>query len=94
MHMHNYLPHLFVGAGFPEGMNFVTSLQEYRCNKCGETITLPDCGHASCRHLMSHGCKGSMEKIAWKAPIKSKAVYEDTTCYPAKRKGNVAKKRK
>jgi hypothetical protein len=93
MQLHNFVPNLFIGPAIVGDSNYVTSVQEYRCNRCGETVSLPDCGHATCRHLLSHGCKGKMEKVAWKSPMKSKAVYEDKKEYPAKRKGNEAKKR-
>lgn len=93
MQLHNFVPNSFVGPAIIDGLNYVTSIQEYRCNRCGETVSLPDCGKRACQHLLSFGCKGKMDKVAWKSPMKSKAIYEDKKEYPAKRKGNEAKKR-
>ena len=92
--LHNYVPNMFIGAAILEGLSHITSVQEYRCNRCGEIVSLPDCGKKTCRTLLSLGCKGTITKIPWKSPMKSKAVYEDKKEYPAKRKGNEAKKRK
>lgn len=111
MELHNWMPNLHLGAGimdFPldvrlavpielrEKLSHVTDIQEYRCIRCGETISLPTCPRTSCRHLLSFGCKGKMERIPWKSPMKSRSVEEsdiNTRDYPAKRKGNLAKKR-
>lgn len=93
MQLHNFVPNLFLGAVLLDGLISVTSAQEFRCNKCGETVSLPDCGKTTCLHLLRHGCSGKMEKGVWKSPIKSKAIYEEKIDYPAKKNGNVAKKR-
>ena len=89
MLLHVWRQDLFIGAGKPDGLQKVTSIQRYKCENCDETIAIPDCYTAHgkplrmCLNLMSLGCTSSKSKVAWKHPIKEKAPFEDRKDYPA-----------
>lgn len=93
---HEWSQDQYLGAGLLDGLSYITSIQRYRCIRCGETLSLPLCNKKMCQHLMSLGCKGSMTKIPWKSPMKVKSIDDSEISkkdYPAKRKGNEARKR-
>ena len=72
-------------TGRLENLPYVTSIQGYKCTRCGEKISLPDCPKKTCRVLMSLGCSGEIrrEKAPWKAPIKDRTPTK--VDYPAKK---------
>jgi hypothetical protein len=77
-------------AGYVEGSTFLSPIQEYKCERCGEYISLPDCydekgkQRKTCLILMSLGCKGGAVRPP--LPPRKEKVYEDKKDYPAKKK--------
>jgi hypothetical protein len=80
----------FTVAGYVDGNPFLSPVQEYRCEKCNEIISLPDCYHANgkkknfCLTLMSLGCQGGAVKAP--LPPRKEKVWEEKRDYPAKKK--------
>jgi len=90
--LHEWTPNLWIGAAVLEGLTYVTDVQEFRCRRCGETISLPECSKKTCRTLMALGCSGEMPpKPEWKHPIREKPD-PNTRDYPAKRGGQNGKR--
>lgn len=91
MSEHYWRQYGFTIAGYVEGSPFLTPVQTYKCERCNDVISLPDCYHANgrknntCVTLMSLGCEGGAVRPPL-PPRKEKPPYEDKKDYPAKKR--------
>lgn len=86
LNQHFWRQHAFTVAGYAGESKYLSPIQTYKCERCGEIISLPDCQKQTCKVLMSLGCTNVLTKVKWVAPIRQKATPEERRDYPAKKK--------